>query len=104
MGKTKPKTGQSAVIEPLNLVDLRPNERLIVQALAGDQTLTIEALAMQCFTQQSPKQANSWVRNALRRLVPGGWATKIRPGLYALSDFGCQELAESTTSQSSLGL
>lgn len=93
MAKQPPSSGQSAAIAQFGADGLTDKERVVVRVLATDVSHTIEALSIQCWPDKPPGQANSWVRNALRRLVPGGWAEKVQPGLYAATNKAKVEIA-----------
>jgi hypothetical protein len=88
----KGTTGQSGpVIENLTFDDLNNKERLLVGAfeLKGEREIrTIEQLADEVFKGKAKnlKQANSWARNSLRRLMRSGkWLEKVEPGKYRLT-------------------
>lgn len=90
--KQKATSGQSGpAIEELPWNALNKKEKLLVGAfdLEGDREVrTIEQLAEQVFKGKAKnlKQANSWTRNSLRRLMRSGkWLEKTEPGKYRLT-------------------
>jgi len=94
--KKKPHTGQSgAAIEDLEYGALNAREKKVVEKLhAEDKNLTIEELS-KAFARSAKdeKQANSWTRNALRRLVRGNLVSKIERGVYKLTRRGNNQAA-----------
>lgn len=89
-----PRTGQGQSGPPLELPwkALNPKERDVLRALNGTgrgprRKMTLEELAEECFAKDAstPEQANSWVRNSMRRLVRGSWVDKVEPGVYRIS-------------------
>lgn len=92
--KIKASTGQSGPeIDGLGLEDLNDKELKVVSTLNGKgsgarEMLSIEDLATSCFKSRGAKQANSWVRNSLRRLFCGGWLEKVDRGRYKISENG----------------
>lgn len=84
-----PTSGQSG--PPLTLVKekLNSKETKVVASLQDDANpVAINGLAAACFSNQSAKTANSWVRNSLRRLVRGKWVEKVGKGTYRLTEAG----------------
>lgn len=63
---------------------LVPNatERKVADALLSEAPRSLNELAAKAFPQLEAGKANSWVRNALRRLVRAGWAVKVEAGKY----------------------
>jgi len=95
--KQPPKSGQSGGPLDLPLAKINAKEKKIVDMLneAGrGATASLAELAANCFSDTPGKQANSWVRNSLRRLVRGGWAEKADRGSYRITDEGIKRLSE----------
>lgn len=95
--RREPTTGQSAPPIPLRIRQLNRKERDVLARLNGAGTgarevCTIGSLAVDCFGNFPPKQANSWVRNSLRRLVQGQLVEKVDRGSYRVSEVGRQKL------------
>jgi hypothetical protein len=85
----QPTSGQSGPPLELTKDKLNDKEEKVVSVLQADANpMPINALATNCFSNQSAKTANSWVRNSLRRLVRGKWVEKIGKGTYRLTDSG----------------
>lgn len=84
--KPTPSTGQTGpVIKDLTAEDLNDKETTIMLALGteGHRTeKTIKALADECFPNKKKAQANSWVRNGLRRLVRAKFLEKDGRGVF----------------------
>jgi hypothetical protein len=86
---SSPSSGQSGPAVDLLRDRLNDKEIRVVTVLSGDlNPVPINALATNCFADQPVTQANSWVRNSLRRLVRGKWVDKVGKGTYRLSDVG----------------
>lgn len=93
--KNAPTSGQSGPEIELSVSDLNPRELRVVMFLnqsgqfgAGTgkrQDFTIVEMAMGCWKSKSKAQANSWVRNSLRRLVTSGLIEKQERGLYRVA-------------------
>lgn len=98
--KTAPHSGQSGpALEGLEYEKLNANEKKLIDKLAAESTeanavLTIEDLA-KVFSRSATdtKQANSWTRNALRRLIRGNFVTKVERGSYKLTRRGVNQAA-----------
>jgi hypothetical protein len=94
-----PSTGQSR--EPfLAKYDLlSKKEKKVVDFLNGDgsgqrEPHTIsEIAALFVSSADTKKRANSWARNSLRDLVPGGFVEKVERGVYKVSKDGRARLA-----------
>lgn len=97
----KPSTGQSAEEFQLPYGNLNPKEKKVIDFLdhTGHGTReikTIDEIAEECFhgksdsknVTSSGKRANSWARNSLRDLVPGGFAEKVDRGQYRITEAG----------------
>lgn len=90
----KPTTGQSGEkIKDLGTVEnpLNAKEGVVLLAFgtSGHRTVhTIEGIAATCWPTKKAVQANSWVRNSLRRLVRGGLVEKEDRGQYKQSEEG----------------
>jgi len=76
---------------PVPLDHLNDNETRVLFALESNGPSKIGDVARVAWADwHMPKElhavheakCNSWVRNALRRLVASGWAVKLGPGLY----------------------
>lgn len=87
-----PSSGQSGPhIDALPWEKLNKKERLLLGCFNLDgsrETHTIESLAAEAFKGKAKNkaQANSWVRNALRRLMRSGrWLEKLEAGVYRLT-------------------
>lgn len=70
---------------------LNQKEKAVLRALNGTgkgrrKIMSLEDLAEECFMSEArdPEQANSWVRNSLRRLVRGEWVENMNPGVYRI--------------------
>lgn len=97
----KPSTGQSADEFQLPYGNLNPKEKKVIDFLDGTghglrEVKTLEQIAEECFhgkseskhVTSSGKRANSWARNSLRDLVPGGFAEKSGRGEYKITEAG----------------
>lgn len=94
-----PTTGQSAPPIALRMRQLNAKERDVLVRLNGSGTgarevCTIASLAVDCFGNFPPKQANSWVRNSLRRLMQGQLIEKVDRGSYRVSELGRRKLTK----------
>jgi hypothetical protein len=97
-----PTSGQSAPPITLEWDKLNAKERKLIEFLDGSGTgvrsiVTIPQLAAECFfgVAETEAQANSWVRNSLRRLARGGdsdWVEKFVRGSYRISVRGRMKL------------
>jgi hypothetical protein len=93
----EPKSGQSGKPTDLYKARLNAKELLVVGVLHGDANpFPINALATNCFSDQTASKANSWVRNCLRRLVRGKWVEKTGKGTYILTDHGKERFEKNT--------
>ncbi len=95
---TKASSGQSGPGLELALEKLNDREKRVVDALNGKgsgsrEIFTIDDLAESCWKSKSRAQANSWVRNSLRRLIRGGVVEKVERGQYRIADSGRKKLA-----------
>jgi hypothetical protein len=93
--KKTPASGQSgAKIEGLGTEECALNDKeaeLLVKGFGttGHRTeQTIETLATAVWPNKKAKQANSWVRNSMRRLVRGGLVSKENRGHYLQTEEG----------------
>lgn len=97
----KPSTGQSAEEFQLPYGNLNPKEKKVIDFLDNTghgtrEIKTIDEIAEECFhgksdsknVTSSGKRANSWARNSLRDLVPGGFAEKVDRGQYRITEAG----------------
>ena len=100
--KKAPSSGQSGPsLDGLEYEKLNANEKKLVDKLASESessganaTLSIEDLAKVFARSASDtKQANSWTRNALRRLVRGNFVSKVERGSYRLTRRGANQAA-----------
>ena len=96
--KRTPTSGQSGPPIELSVEGLNTKEAKIFSALNGSGSgvrtiMTITELATECFKSRGKKQANSWTRNSLRRLVQSGLVEKVERGKYRVSDAGRKKLA-----------
>ena len=93
---TPPHSGQSGPPLELSYSKLNEKEARLVSVLGAEvNPLPLNALAATCWPDKASStkdaernQANSWVRNSLRRLVRGKWVEKVGKGTYRLSDTG----------------
>jgi hypothetical protein len=100
----KPTSGQSAPPIKLTADDLNDNETTVVQTLASmaahskrarieTKGVHLSALAELCFASVKDEgKRNSWVRNSMRRLICGGLAVKLAPGLYDITTKGSKAI------------
>lgn len=96
--KKIPTSGQSGPSVELSADRLNSKESKVFAALNDPGSgvraiLTITELAGACFKSRGKRQANSWTRNSLRRLVQAGLAEKVDRGKYRVSDSGRKKLA-----------
>lgn len=97
----KPSTGQSAEEFQLPYGNLNPKEKKVIDFLDNTghgtrEIKTIDEIAEECFhgksdsknVTSSGKRANSWARNSLRDLIPGGFAEKVERGQYRITEAG----------------
>jgi len=100
--KKAPSSGQSGpALDGLEYDKLNANEKKLVDKLAsesessgGNAKLGIEDLAKVFARSASDaKQANSWTRNALRRLIRGNLVQKVERGSYRLTRRGAHQAA-----------
>lgn len=85
---SKPTSGQSGPPINLDFDELNKNEKRIITqfTLTGDrEVLTIVALSKQSFPSKKAKEANSWTRNGLRRLIRAGLLEKVERGSYRIT-------------------
>lgn len=93
-----PHSGQSGPpLEDLGFDALNSKEEKVLNALAGTnqgerKVRPLSELAEDCFSSQGKKKGNSWARNALRRLVRGGWVEKAEAGMYRVTEKGRKRL------------
>jgi hypothetical protein len=88
----KAKSGQSAGAIALERAGLNTNETKVLEALrTGRKPLTLVEIAKAAFPRKTRAQGNSWVRNALRRLVRGNLVIKVERGTYKASPKGLGE-------------
>lgn len=92
--KKLPTTGQSAPPrDDLAFEVLNPKERKVFIFLNGTgkgkrAVKALTEMASACFGNKKKAQANSWIRNSLRRLVVGGWVEKVERGAYRVTEKG----------------
>jgi hypothetical protein len=96
--KAKASSGQGGPSLDLPIEKVSAKERRVLESLDGSGTgtrviWTIVELAADCWKSKSKKQANSWVRNSLRRLVRAGIVEKVERGQFRISDAGRKKLA-----------
>jgi hypothetical protein len=96
--KKEPTSGQSAPLIELSVEGLNAKEAKVFHLLNGEgagvrSIMTIAEIAGTCFRSRGKKQANSWTRNSLRRLVQGGLVEKVERGKYRVTDAGRKKLA-----------
>jgi hypothetical protein len=94
----KVSSGQAGPALDLGVEQFSDKERKVLDVLNGSgsgsrEIFTIEQLAAECWKSKTKKQANSWVRNSLRRLVRAGAIEKVERGQYRVSDSGRKKLA-----------
>ena len=83
------KSGQSAGSIRLECANLNSNEVKVIEAMrAAKQPMTLVEIAKAAFPRKTRAQGNSWVRNAMRRLVRGALVTKVDRGTYKVSPKG----------------
>lgn len=88
--KAKPaKSGQGAGQIKLDPANLNTNEMKVLEALrASRSAMTLVEIAKAAFPRKTRAQGNSWVRNALRRLVRGLLVNKVDRGTYKVAPKG----------------
>jgi hypothetical protein len=97
-----PTTGQSREAFQAKYDDLSKKERKAIDFLNGEGTGPREAKTLaeiaETFigTAGTKKRANSWARNSLRDLVPGGFVEKVDRGTYKITEAGRKRLARAT--------
>jgi hypothetical protein len=74
--------GQCGPALDLTVDELTDKEKAVM-AVLGEEAVSIASLASAAFPQLSPVQANSWVRNSLRRLVRARFVRRVSEGQYA---------------------
>lgn len=89
-------SGQSAKPKGLTIEQLTDNERRVLDLVGRHEpvslvllsTLAFGIVAPHGFRAKSPAQANSWCRNALRRLVSERFviACRTKPALYRIRE------------------
>jgi hypothetical protein len=85
------KYGQSGPPLDLTLADLNPKETKVLVFLNGEangpkrKIVSISDMAKALFKYKSKKVGESWVRNALRRLVRASLVEKDDPGFYMIT-------------------
>jgi hypothetical protein len=73
---------------PLQITKVNLKESKVIEQLNhGSEPQKISEIA-KCFKGKSKAQANSWVRNSLRRLVRGGLVKQVQRGTYTLTAKG----------------
>lgn len=84
-----PHSGQSGpVIEDLPFEKLNDKEKKVMDVLSEATTMSIADIAGAAFKSKPKAQANSWVRNSLRRLVRGSFVEKTDRGEYKATALG----------------
>lgn len=97
--KDKATTGQSAPHHDLPVDDLNAKELKLVNAINGKGTGSREEITIPDLIKvfqpsaDTKAQANSWVRNSLRRLVTGELIEKTARGVYRVTEKGRKRLA-----------
>ena len=79
-------SGQAGPPVKITKVNLKES-KVIEQLNHGSEPQKISEIA-KCFKGKSKAQANSWVRNSLRRLVRGGLVKQVQRGTYTLTAKG----------------
>jgi len=85
------QSGQSGPALELEASDLNKSETKLLCSFGdykGGEEISIAELAKETFPTKSKAQANSWVRNSLRRLVRGSLVEKTDRGTYKLTKAG----------------
>lgn len=96
--KDKPTTGQSGPEIDLKVEELNAKETKVLTALDGKGEGPRETISITDLTKifkssaASKAQANSWVRNSLRRLKTGGFIEKAERGEYRITERGRKRL------------
>jgi hypothetical protein len=94
--KSAPTSGQSGPPIDLSEKGLNAKELKILSALCNGQgTMTIKELATECFKGKAKAQANSWVRNSLRRPARAGLIEQVERGTYKATAKGKKHAAAS---------
>ena len=97
--KDKATTGQSAPHHDLPVDDLNAKELKLVNVINGKGTGSREEISIPDMIKvfqssaDTKAQANSWVRNSLRRLVTGELIEKTSRGVYRVTEKGRKRLA-----------
>jgi hypothetical protein len=100
--KDKPTTGQSAPHTDVKLDELNDKELKVLGAVNGKGEGSREEIAIPDLTKvfkntaATKAQANSWVRNSLRRLVTGEYVEKLQRGLYRMTEKGRKRLSRAS--------
>lgn len=85
--------GQSGPPIELPLDRMNDAERRITEIGRYAESVSIADMATQCFPGLSKVAASLAVRNALRRLVRGGWLAKAERGRYKMTVYGQSQLS-----------
>lgn len=92
-----PKSGQSGPqISNMKFEKLNSNEQKVLRMMAASDAKTLRIVEISGATferKEGPEKANSWVRNALRRLVRAGFVGKAERGTYKVTAAGRKVLA-----------
>jgi len=83
--------GQSAGPIEVAYTDLNKNEKKVLgcfEAKGHRKAHHLKELAAAAFPSKKAVQANSWVRNSMRRLVRGGLVENLSLGQYRVTDTG----------------
>jgi hypothetical protein len=83
--------GQNGTELTLKADDLNPNEKKVIGAFNKDgvrESKTLAAIAASAYPTRKRAQANSWVRNSLRRLVRAKLVERTARGTYCLTKKG----------------
>lgn len=90
--KVPSKSGQSAAAISLERSRLNANEEKVLEALRVSRApLSLVELAKVAFPRKTRAQGNSWVRNAMRRLVRAALVQKVERGTYTATPKGLGE-------------
>jgi hypothetical protein len=97
--RPKPSTGQSGPERELPYEELNQDEKLVVVTLDDDgeglrQAMPVADLASTILSKENEKEARAKlrIRNAMRRLVTGGWVENTDRGRYKISEKGRKRL------------